>query len=97
MFLIKKYKPFEVEKVFNKLKEKFGMKNFKIMFEGIFTNNGWEFSKPELLETDSITEEKLINVFYTEPYSSWQRWYRKKSRIYKIYNSKRIIFDNSLN
>lgn len=40
MFLIKKYKPFEVEKVFNKLKEKFGMKNFKIMFEGIFTNNG---------------------------------------------------------
>lgn len=32
-----------------------------------------EFSKPEDIEFDQLTGEKQINVFYCEPYSSWQK------------------------
>ena len=39
----------------------------------MLTDNGWEFSKPLDIEFDSITGEKQINVFYCEPYSSWQK------------------------
>ena len=45
----------------------------KNVFEVILTDNGWEFSKPEDIEFDYETGEKLINIFYTEPYSSWQK------------------------
>ena len=73
MFLIKKYKTSEVTKVFNLIKELIGEELFKIMFEIILTDNGWEFSKPEDIEFNYETGEKLVNIFYTEPYSSWQK------------------------
>ena len=73
MFLINKYKPSEVAKVFNYLKKKLGNYSFKSMFEVILTDNGWEFSLPEEIEFDSETGEKLTSLFYTEPYSSWQK------------------------
>lgn len=73
MFLIKKYKPSEVEKIFIYLRKKLGEDLFSKMFEVILTDNGWEFSKPENLEIDIHTGNKLINVFFTEPYSSWQK------------------------
>lgn len=43
------------------------------MFEIVLTDNGWEFSKPEDIEFDHNTGEKLINVFYCNPYSSWEK------------------------
>ena len=46
---------------------------FKKMFEIILTDNGWEFSKPNDIEFDYNTGEKLINVFYCNPYSSWKK------------------------
>lgn len=46
---------------------------YKELFEVILTDNGWEFSKPEDIEVDNETGEKLINVFYCESYSSWQK------------------------
>ena len=49
------------------------MSIFKHLFEVILTDNGWEFSKPEDIEFDQETGEKLINLFYCEPYSSWQK------------------------
>ena len=49
MYLIKKYKPEEVSKIFNKLKTSLGEELFKEMFEVILTDNGWEFSKPEYI------------------------------------------------
>src|SRR5574344_315948 len=47
--------------------------NFTKLFEVILTDNGWEFSKPEDIEFDQTTGEKQINIFYCEPYSSWQK------------------------
>lgn len=73
MFLIKKYKPSEVTKVFNSIRNIIGDDLYKKMFETILTDNGWEFSKPEDIEFNYETGEKLINIFYTEPYSSWQK------------------------
>lgn len=71
MFLINKYKPSEVTKIFNYLRKVLGNEMYKLLFEVILTDNGWEFSLPEEIEFDPETGEKLINVFYTEPYSSW--------------------------
>lgn len=73
MFLIDKYKPSSVNKVFHLLKKTLGIDLFQKMFEVVLTDNGWEFSKPEDIETDYNTGEKLIHVFYCEPYSSWQK------------------------
>ena len=39
----------------------------------VLTDNGWEFSKPNEIEFDYNTGEKLINVFYCNPYSSWEK------------------------
>ena len=39
----------------------------------ILTDNGWEFSRPEDIEYNYKTGERLINIFYTESYSSWQK------------------------
>lgn len=73
MFLIDKYKPKSVSNVFKRLKKILGVEEFKKIFEIILTDNGWEFSKPVDIEFDQETGEKLINVFYCEPYSSWQK------------------------
>ena len=73
MFLIDKYKPKSVSNVFKKLRKCLGNEIFKKLFEIILTDNGWEFSKPADIEFDQETGEKLINVFYCEPYSSWQK------------------------
>lgn len=73
MFLIDKYKTKSVSDVFKFLRKKLGCDNFKDMFEVVLTDNGWEFSKPDDIEFDQETGEKLINLFYCEPYSSWQK------------------------
>lgn len=73
MFLIDKYKPASVTTIFNNLKNKLGNEKFKELFEIILTDNGWEFSKPDELEINHKTGEKLINIFYCDPYSSWQK------------------------
>ena len=73
MFLIDKYKTKSVTNVFKKLKNELGYGNFKKIFEIVLTDNGWEFSKPEDIEFDYKTGEKLINVFYCNPYSSWEK------------------------
>lgn len=73
MFLVDKYKPSSITKVFNKLKKSLGKEQFKELFKIILTDNGWEFSKPVEIETDNKTGEKLTNLYYCEPYSSWQK------------------------
>ena len=95
MFIIKKYKPSEVYKVFNKIRNLIGDDLYKIMFEVILTDNGWEFSKPEDIEFNHETGEKLINVFYTEPYSSWQKGGIERNHEFIRYIvPKGITFDN---
>lgn len=73
MFLIDKYKASSVTKVFKNLRKSLGNDLYKQLFEVILTDNGWEFSKPEDIEIDYTSGEKLINLFYCEPYSSWQK------------------------
>lgn len=73
MFLIDKYKPKAVTEIFKSLRNKLGDKKFKELFEIVLTDNGWEFSKPEDLEFDTTTGEKLISIYYCDPYSSWQK------------------------
>ena len=59
------------------------------------TDNGWEFSKPEDIEINHETGEKLINVFYTEPYSSWQKaGIERKHEFIRYILPKGISFDN---
>ena len=95
VFLIKKYKPSEVSKVFKAIKKNIGNELYKAMFEVILTDNGWEFSKPEDIEFDSETGEKLISLFYTEPYSSWQKGGIERNHEFIRYIiPKGITFDN---
>lgn len=73
MFLINKYKTESVTKVFRELYKTLGYELFTKTFEIVLTDNGWEFSKPEDIEFNYNTGEKLINVFYCNPYSSWEK------------------------
>ena len=70
---MKKYSTLEIKKVFNKIKRRIGEQNFKTLFEVILTDNGWEFSKPDEIEFSEQTGEKLVGLFYCNPYSSWQK------------------------
>ena len=95
MFLIKKYKPSEVTKIFKSIRESLGDELYKILFEIILTDNGWEFSKPEDIEFDDVTGEKLVSVFYTDPYSSWQKGGIERNHEFIRYIiPKGISFDN---
>lgn len=95
MFIIKKYKTSEVTKVFHWLRNVLGTDLYKRMFEVILTDNGWEFSKPDDIEINYDTGEKLINVFYTEPYSSWQKGGIERNHEFIRYIiPKGISFDN---
>lgn len=95
MFIIKKYKPSEVTKVFESLRNNLGNDLYKKLFEVILTDNGWEFSKPEDIEFDPETGEKLINIFYTEPYSAWQKGGIERNHEFIRYIiPKGITFDN---
>lgn len=95
MFLIRKYKPSEVAKVFKNIRNLLGDDLYKKMFEVILTDNGWEFSKPEDIEFNHETGEKLCNVFYTESYSSWQKGGIERNHEFIRYIiPKGITFDN---
>ena len=95
IFLIKKYKPSEVTKIFKSIRESLGNELYKTLFEIILTDNGWEFSKPEEIEFDYNTGEKLVNVFYTDPYSSWQKGGIERNHEFIRYIiPKGISFDN---
>lgn len=73
MFLIDKYKTKAVSDIFKNLRKQLGYDSFKKLFEVILTDNGWEFSKPDDIEFDYNTGEKVINIFYCNPYSSWEK------------------------
>ena len=98
MFLIDKYKPNSVSNIFKKLRKLLGSEAFSKLFEIVLTDNGWEFSKPEDIEFDSITGEKQINVFYCEPYSSWQKGGIERNHEFIRYIiPKGITFDKLIN
>lgn len=64
------------------LKEKLGSKLFYKVFRIILTDNGSEFFDPKHIEYDYETKVKKGNVFYCEPYSSWQKGTIEKNHQY---------------
>lgn len=62
-----------VIQVFNDLKEKLGIDEFKRLFEVILTDNGTEFSDPLSIEMDFNTGEILSHLFFCDPNASWQK------------------------
>lgn len=98
MFLIDKYKTKAVSDIFKSLRKQLGYDSFKKMFEIILTDNGWEFSKPNDIEFDYNTGEKVINIFYCNPYSSWEKGGIERNHEFIRYIiPKGITFDQSTN
>lgn len=57
----------------NLLEEKIGSKSFCKFFKTITFDNGTEFRDFNKFETSSITKEKRTQIFYANPYHSWER------------------------
>lgn len=74
-----------VTKVFNHLKDILGDDEFKRLFEVILTDNGTEFSDPESIEFSLKTGEQLVNLFYCDANSSWQKGSIEKNHEYIRY------------
>lgn len=55
------------------IKNKLNSKTFAKLFRIILTDNGSEFFDPLHIEIDYNTGRKISNVFYCNPYSSWQK------------------------
>lgn len=62
-----------VNKEIDKLKEALGIKLFSKIFRIVLTDNGTEFFDPLHIEIDYNTGNKTCNVFYCNPYSSYQK------------------------
>jgi Transposase and inactivated derivatives, IS30 family len=62
-----------VNKQIDFFKSKLGLLLYSKIFETVLTDNGSEFYDPLHIEIDYNTGEKIANVFYCKPYSSWQK------------------------
>lgn len=61
-----------VVNIFDTLTESLGLEKFRELFPVILTDNGSEFSNPEMLEKTSSGESRT-KIFFCEPYSSYQK------------------------
>lgn len=84
-----------VNKEFDIFKSKLGIELYSKVFKIILTDNGTEFFDPLHIELDYNTGEKISNVFYCQPYSSWQKGCIEKNHEYirKVF-PKGTSFDN---
>lgn len=62
-----------VNKEIDELKNTLGIKLFSRIFRVVLTDNGSEFLDPLKIERDYSSGNKTCNVFYCEPYSSYQK------------------------
>lgn len=74
-----------VSEVFIKLQEELGYFQYSRLFGCILTDNGIEFMNPETIEYAYLTGEKLTNVFYCDPNSSWQKGQLERNHEYIRY------------
>ena len=62
-----------IKKAIDSLEEKYG-KDFKKIFKSMTTDNGHEFLNYDKIEISKFDEEERRTVvYYTDPYSSWQK------------------------
>lgn len=59
--------------IFNHLEKSLGEMVFKKLFPVILTDNGSEFSNPTALEISPFTKKQRTQIFYCDPYASWQK------------------------
>lgn len=59
--------------IFNYLEKTLGETIFKKLFPVILTDNGSEFSNPTALEFSPVSKNQRTQIFYCEPYASWQK------------------------
>lgn len=80
-FLLESKTQNEVKRVFDELTEMLGVKLFNQLFKVILTDGGTEFQNPHSLQyTD--TEHLRANIYYCNPYSSWQKGMIEKNHEY---------------
>ena len=72
-FLLEEKTVFEVQRVFDGMKEFLGKNLFGQTFEIILTDNGSEFHDPLSLEIDPESGEKLISIFFCHPRRSEEK------------------------
>lgn len=85
IFLMKSKTMECVEKVFINIRKAIGNEDFKKLFEVILTDNGSEFFNPISIEADYQTGEVLVNVFYCDPSTSYQKGSIEKNHEYIRY------------
>ena len=73
IFLLAKKDSDNVNKQIEFLKEQLGTKLYQKVFRIFLTDNGVEFFSPLIFERDFVTGKKLSNLFYCNPYSSYQK------------------------
>lgn len=74
------------------IKKQLGYKLFKEIFRITLTDNGSEFFNPYAIENKIEDGKKLVNLFYCNPYSSWQ-----KGSIENSHKSIRKVFPKGYN
>ena len=62
-----------VNLAWDNIKNNLDIKTFAKLFRIVLTDNGSEFFDPLHIELDYSTGRKISNVFYCNPYSSWQK------------------------
>jgi len=62
------------------LQKSLGEELFKKLFNTILTDNGTEFTSPEILEKNAA-RQKLISLFYCDPYASGQKGKLEKTHV----------------
>ena len=84
IFLLESKTQSEVKRIFDELTELLGEKLFHRLFEVILTDGGSEFQNPISLE---YTDDGVMrcNVFFCDPYSSWQKGMIEKNHEYIRY------------
>ena len=76
-----------VNLAWDNIKNNLDIKTFAKLFRIVLTDNGSEFFDPLHIELDYNTGRKISNVFYCNPYSSWQKGCIEKNHefIRKVY------------
>jgi len=82
IFLLDKQNVVCVNNAFINLKRILGIKLYAKVFRIILTDNGSEFFNPLEMEIDYDTGNKVCNLFYCLPYSSWQKGTIEKNHQY---------------
>lgn len=82
IFLLDKQDVANVNNAFESLKTKLGIRLYAKVFRIVLTDNGHEFFNPLAIEMDYKNNNKIANLFYCEPYKSWQKGTLEKNHVY---------------